>query len=625
MSKSIHNIVFRRELCAALALALPASAFAAITPGQGGPSVTPGATPVVNIVAPNNAGVSHNHFEAFNVDSNGVVLNNSIKSVKSQLAGQIDGNADLKGRAASLIITEVTGKTPTALNGALEIAGRKAALVVANPNGISADGGSFINASRVTLTTGTPILDRYGNLGAISVRQGVISVTGKGLDATGAERADLLARSVQINAKLQAKQLRVVTGANFANYQTGWVNPGEASGDAPAVALDVAALGSMYADSITMVGTETGVGVNIAGTVEAAKGSLSMQNEGAVKVAGTASLKAAGAIYLDTGYGERGSSTPDQHGLDVAGKLDASSIVLKSGGALNVAQTSALKAKREVALQSGDDGGYSHYYGRGLRRGYGIDVAGKIEADSILVDSAGAVNIAESGSLKASRNTTLSSGTRGIESAAGGITVAGKVDTGSLYADSADVLNIAKSGELKVKDRANLRAGNAGGYNVNDDYGHDITIAGKVDAGSLSVDSDHALNITDTGVLSARNSLAISAADVDNAGTLNATAGDISIHGARTWWGDASGKFVNTGTISAGGKAMVYDFGDMSVKGTIHTKKGDFLVDERGNELKFDADGHQTKVSDDDDDDYFGHGYSYGYGYGYGGYGYYGW
>lgn len=55
--------------------------------------------------------VSHNKFQDFNVDKQGAVLNNATTNVKSQIAGQIKANANLKGNAANLIIKEVTGST----------------------------------------------------------------------------------------------------------------------------------------------------------------------------------------------------------------------------------------------------------------------------------------------------------------------------------------------------------------------------------------------------------------------------------------------------------------------------------------------------------------------------------
>lgn len=483
MSKSNNNnFLSRRGLYAALALVLPVSAFAAITPAAGGAAVMQGSTPVVNIVAPNRAGVSHNRFEAFGVDASGAVLNNSVNAVKSQLAGQIDGNANLAGRAANVIIAEVTGKTATALNGALEIAGQKAALVIANPNGISADGGSFINASRVTLTTGTPQLDRYGRLGAIHVGQGTISISGKGLDASGAGRADLLARSVELNAKLQAKWLTVVTGANQLGYSSGYVAPGKASGDAPKVALDVAQLGGMYADAIQLVGTEKGVGVNIAGTVQAQNGGLS---------------------------------------------LDAA-------GAVNIAASGVLKAQNELGLSAGR---YS------ADQNAAVKIAGQVESvnGSVKVASTGALDIAESGAVKAARYADLSGGFGPF------------------------------------------------GYAASDAAA--VNVAGKVDAGSLSVNSAGALGVAQSGALKAQRDMYLSASNLDNAGTLTTVKGNLYARGPGLW-ASASSKFSTSGTISAGGRAYVTGFDDKVVRGTVHTAKGDFLLDEYGHQLKSGDEDH---------------------------------
>ena len=54
---------------------------------------------------------------------------------------------------------EVTGTSSTSMNGALEVAGDKAHVIVANPNGISVNNGTFINASSATLTTGNPMIN----------------------------------------------------------------------------------------------------------------------------------------------------------------------------------------------------------------------------------------------------------------------------------------------------------------------------------------------------------------------------------------------------------------------------------------------------------------------------------
>ena len=48
--------------------------------------------PVINIVAPNNTGLSHNKYQDFDVDLNGLVFNNSLVTGNSRLAGSIVAN-----------------------------------------------------------------------------------------------------------------------------------------------------------------------------------------------------------------------------------------------------------------------------------------------------------------------------------------------------------------------------------------------------------------------------------------------------------------------------------------------------------------------------------------------------
>ena len=54
--------------------------------------VTGNGVPIINIVAPNNSGVSLNQFQQYNVNSNGAILNNSGGMSQTQLAGKVQGN-----------------------------------------------------------------------------------------------------------------------------------------------------------------------------------------------------------------------------------------------------------------------------------------------------------------------------------------------------------------------------------------------------------------------------------------------------------------------------------------------------------------------------------------------------
>ncbi|WP_429195273.1 hypothetical protein, partial [Aeromonas veronii] len=71
------------------------------------------------------------------------------------------------------------------------------------------------------LSTGKPVLDAQGQLQALDVKQGTLTVGGKGLDATRQVSVDLVARAVQLNGALHGQTVNVVAGANKVNRQTG--------------------------------------------------------------------------------------------------------------------------------------------------------------------------------------------------------------------------------------------------------------------------------------------------------------------------------------------------------------------------------------------------------------------
>ncbi|MDZ7938041.1 MAG: DUF637 domain-containing protein [Rhodoferax sp.] len=233
----------------------------------------------VNIQTPSAGGVSRNVYSQFDVNAQGAILNNSTSNVQTQLGGWVQSNGNLAGGAARIILNEVNSSNPSQLKGFVEVAGQRAEVIIANPAGINVNGGGFINASGVTLTTGTPQLTG-GNLDGYRVQAGEVNISGAGLDSSTADFTHIIARAVQVNAGIWAKDLKVTTGANTVNAANTTATAIAGTGVAPTVALDVAALGGMYAGKITLVGTEAGVGVNNAGSIVARGGDLVLSSSG---------------------------------------------------------------------------------------------------------------------------------------------------------------------------------------------------------------------------------------------------------------------------------------------------------------------------------------------------------
>ncbi|MDN5081383.1 filamentous hemagglutinin N-terminal domain-containing protein [Aliarcobacter butzleri] len=219
--------------------------------------------PIVNIVAPNQKGLSHNKFSDYNVNKEGLILNNSNKSAtNTQLAGYIYGNQNLKNGTAKTILNEVTSKNKSELKGFTEVAGDRANVVVANPNGIYINGAGFINTSRATITTGNPNI-KNGEIDSFDVRQGQIDVDGEGLNLSNVNKAELYAQTVKLNAKIHSQDLDVVTGQNSISKDGTITNIENSADEKPTLSIDSSALGGIYANKISLVGTQKGVGVNL--------------------------------------------------------------------------------------------------------------------------------------------------------------------------------------------------------------------------------------------------------------------------------------------------------------------------------------------------------------------------
>ncbi|WP_426126630.1 filamentous hemagglutinin N-terminal domain-containing protein [Pseudomonas sp. DWP1b1] len=311
------------------------------TLGQAGNGV-----PIVNIAAPNANGLSHNQFHDYNVGANGVILNNATDRTQStQLGGIIVGNPNFHGSAASVILNEVNGGSPSQLRGYTEVAGQSAHVIVANPYGISCNGCGFINTPQATLTTGKAVIEN-GQISRYQVDKGSVSIDGTGLNASNVDQFEIITRATTINAQIQAKKLTIVAGRNDVDARTLNATARAADGSkAPDLAIDSSALGGMYVGAVKLVGTEAGVGVKLSGDMVAggdiqidAAGNVVMgqTSAGTAVVVKAASLEAKGAVYAgtDLSVSTQGALTnqqtlaaKDSITLDVAGRLTNNGII----------------------------------------------------------------------------------------------------------------------------------------------------------------------------------------------------------------------------------------------------------------------------------------------------------
>ncbi|EZP37303.1 filamentous hemagglutinin N-terminal domain-containing protein [Janthinobacterium lividum] len=346
-------------------------------PGRQRPTVVQSANGVtqVNIQTPSAAGVSRNTYSQFDVTANGAILNNSRGNVQTQTGGWVQGNPWLAGGSARVILNEVNSANPSQLRGYVEVAGQRAEVVIANPAGVAIDGGGFINASRVVLTTGTPMLND-GSLDGYMVQRGVVTINGRGLDTSLSDYTAILARAAQINGGIWAQELKVVTGTNQIDAAHGLAGAASGVGPAPAYALDVAQLGGMYAGKITLIGTEAGLGVRNAGVLAATAGNLVLQSNGWLSNSGN--IQSAGS----------GSQTS----IAVTGDVANSGTVYAGGDSQvqaqgNIANSGVIGAQNNVGVQatgagSRIDAGAGSVLAAGLNLDNTLTVSGKLSVSA---------------------------------------------------------------------------------------------------------------------------------------------------------------------------------------------------------------------------------------------------
>ncbi|MEI9855702.1 filamentous hemagglutinin N-terminal domain-containing protein [Enterobacter mori] len=533
--KSKKNNVFQLELkwhpvAASVLLALPFVAHTAEISMKNGIVASAGNVPVININKANDKGLSHNVYDKLNVDKNGLIFNNSAAGANTVLAGQIQGNSNLTSGSAKVILNEVTSKNASAINGMMEVAGDKADLIIANPNGITVNGGGSINTSKLTLTTGTPDIQN-DQLAGYSVNGGTITL-GK---LNNSSPTEILSRNVVVTDKVTANELNVVAGNNYVNAAGQVTGSVTAAGTRNANSIDVAALGGMYANKINLVSTESGVGVRNQGVIAGglngvnidANGQL-LNNNARIESSGQINIKTNGALSNTTGdITSVGTIALDTNKNSLnnsrSGNISTMADLYVNSGAVD--NTNGKMAAAGM-LAADTNGNTLTNYGKGNAVG--------IEAGIVAL---------KTGTLNNS-NGQIKGGYVGLESAA--------VNNNSGLVDSLGDVNVVSGGNVD-NNRGMIRS--AGGFTK-------IAAKGAVNNGSTKTAdtaSDDSLGII------AEKGVQIAANSINNNGGQMASNGDISLESAGAI-DNYSGKLNSTSKVIAKAASMRNDNGGVAGK-----------------------------------------------------------
>ncbi|MBA7846108.1 filamentous hemagglutinin N-terminal domain-containing protein [Klebsiella sp. RHBSTW-00484] len=516
-------------------------------------------TKVIDIEKPNAAGVSHNMYRDFNVDSKGLILNNSANDLNHDSLGNIAKNNNLTDGNASVILNEVISNKSSALNGFIEVAGQKADVIIANPNGISCSGCSFINTNKAVLTTGKVNLNDSGEISSYTVTGGELTIGQNGMDATNSY-AVLLADAIAINGTINAKNA-IVGGGNFTfDNSTGAMTSAGKSATVmqtlfPEYSVDISNLGGIKANSISMIGNNLGFGVRNKGAI-VANSSLAMTsnglltNEGSItsngmitQIASAGNLKNTGNIStknmtllnsLSSLTNEGAISSTKQLLVSASGNIENAGTI-KSETTLNVTTAGNLKTTYGsnllsdnqlvvTALGNIDNGGSTR--GKNTMMTFGgnsLKVTGNIYGyDTLLVQAMKSNEmtsgeITNSGTMSGKNVTIQTKGTLAIN--AGHLLASESLTTNSYW------LNNAK-GNIRGND-ATINLNNTVTNNTGHIIGDTLNITTKLDLlnegliqsmGDLNINTQGRGNIINRSVISAAGTMTLDATRVINGG-----------------------------------------------------------------------------------------------------------
>lgn len=218
----------------------------------------------INIVTPNEKGLSHNKYDEFSLDLgrgyNKLLFNNLEVDSPSFV-----GNPNLVDKIAKVILNEVTSNKPSILHGELSVIGSQAHVIIANPSGIYCNNCQFSNATNVILTTGKPVVNA-GFLTGFEVNQGAIRIGRSGLKYNNASDTflNLFSASLTVEGEIRAEDIMTAIGKNHVGFtevnEKVDIKPiDNGLYNSTNVAIDVTQLGGMYANKIFLYANSGGI------------------------------------------------------------------------------------------------------------------------------------------------------------------------------------------------------------------------------------------------------------------------------------------------------------------------------------------------------------------------------
>ncbi|HHG1974919.1 TPA: filamentous hemagglutinin N-terminal domain-containing protein [Klebsiella pneumoniae] len=505
-----------------------------------------GAT-VIDIEKPNAAGVSHNLYRDFNVGTNGTILNNSGDDVSHSTFGNIARNNNLTAGSASVILNEVTSKNASSLKGFIEVNGQKADVVIANPNGITCSGCSFVNTNKAILTTGKVNMTDDGAIGSYTVTGGTLTIGENGMNAANGY-AVLLADAIKINGKVQANNALVSAGNFTMDNSSGSVTSAGKKATLiqmtvnPQYSIDVSSLGGIEANSISMVGNNIGFGVRNKGSI-ISNGTLMLTSNGNLLNKGSITGKGllsqvstvtgitndgsiAGAYYLMLSSGDyivnTGSLSGGQLIATANGNITngdsgtmtgTSGLSLTSGGKIRNEEKASLLSNNQIAATA---------IGDFLNEG---KISAKHTSLTFVGDS-----FKNTGNINSTDQTTIQS-----------LTQDGSANTGEIYNlgnITGENINLQTNGTLAQSSSGRIEATNA-------ITAHSYWLNQNGYMNAADITTDHGV-VNNYGNITAKNISITTYSDITNEGQISST-GDLILNTKN------KGAIYNYSTLSAGG------------------------------------------------------------------------